>query len=78
MKDGKRRPFRAEAHHRQTEGRLILGGFLIIVVIGGGLIWWIMGPVPALIGLAIVLLAGVLFGLLLLLLRALDAWARSE
>lgn len=74
----KRRGFQAEPHHRQTESRLLLGGFAIILVLGGFLIWWVMGPVPALIAVAVMVGAGLMFVLLLLLLRALDAWARSE
>jgi len=73
-----RRPFQAEPHRRQTESRLLLGGFVIILVVGGCLIWRFMGPVSALLAVAVIVGAGLIFILLLLLLRALDAWARSE
>lgn len=73
-----RRPFQAGPHHQQTESHLLLGGFAIILVIGGALIWGIMGPVPALIAVTVIVGAGLVFVLILLLLRALDAWARSE
>ncbi|MHB1132720.1 MAG: hypothetical protein ACYC4L_10080 [Chloroflexota bacterium] len=73
-----RRPWRVERHHRQTESRLVLGGFAVLVLLGGGLVWQLYGPLPGLIAVAIILGAGLVFALLLLLLRALDAWARSS
>ena len=73
-----RAPLGVEPHHRQTEARLVLGGFLVLVVLGGGLVWWLYGPLPALIAVALVVGAGLIFALLLLLLRLLDVWARSQ
>ena len=77
MTGPRRRPFQAEPHHRQTERRLVLGGFLLLGL-GGPIVWWAYGPVPALIAVGVVAGAGILLLLLLLLLKALDAWARAE
>ena len=63
---------------RQTEHRLILGGFLIVTVIGGALIWMIYGATAAAIAVAIIAAGALSLGGLWLLLRSLEAWSRRE
>lgn len=65
-------------HRRQTEWRLMVGGFALIIVVGGGLLWLGYSTTVALIGVGAALGAVVLFALLLVLLRIMEAWARSE
>jgi hypothetical protein len=43
----KQRSFTPETHRRQTQIRLIVVGFLILVVVGGGLVWLIYGGAAA-------------------------------
>lgn len=65
-------------HRRQTEWRLVLGGFVLIILGGGVLLWLGYSTTIALIGVGAALGAIVLFALLLVLLRSMEAWARSE
>ena len=65
------------AFRRSTEGQLILGGFLIVLVVGGGLAWLLFGRTVALIAGSILVGGMVLLGVLWLVVRLLEAWARS-
>jgi hypothetical protein len=47
-----RKPYDSRRHPQQTQGRLVVGGFLLLVVVGGGLILIIYGPAAAVTGLA--------------------------
>lgn len=72
------RPLTPGEHKAHTEWVLVVGGFAIIVVLGGALMWLIFGPTFALIGLAGMVVIVVLFVVLYWLLKALEAWAKSE
>ena len=65
------------AFRRSTEGQLILGGFLIVLVVGGGLAWLLFGRMVALIAGGIMVGGMVLLAVLWLVVRLLEAWARS-
>lgn len=65
------------AFRRSTEGQLVLGGFLIVLVVGGGLAWLLFGRTVALIAGSILVGGMVLLGVLWLVVRLLEAWARS-
>ncbi|HIQ04948.1 MAG TPA: hypothetical protein EYH31_04530 [Anaerolineae bacterium] len=67
-----------QQHRRQTENRLILGGFAILVVVGGGLIWLIYGRGAALLGLTCIFAGLGLFGLLYLILKGIELWVGEE
>jgi hypothetical protein len=63
---------------RQTEWQLVAGGFAIVAVVGDGLLWLLYGRTTALLALSVLAGALVIFGLLWLFLRALEAWAKGE
>lgn len=63
---------------RQTEWQLVAGGFAIVAVVGDGLLWLLYGRTTALLALSVLGGALVIFGLLWLFLRALEAWAKGE
>ncbi len=63
---------------RAIEWRLVIGGFAILLVIGGLLMWLLLGLTIALIGVVTAVIAIAIFALLWLILRALEAWARSD
>lgn len=60
-----------------TEGIMVATGFALILVIGGVMMWQIYGLEFALLGLLVIIGAIVLFGILWMALRALEAWAKS-
>jgi hypothetical protein len=61
-----------------VEYTTVAGGFVIISVIGGLLMWRIYGLEFAIIGEGVVLGGIIIFGLLWLALKAMEAWAKSE
>ena len=65
------------AFRRSTEGHLIVGGFLIVLMLGGGLTWLLFGRTVALIAAGILVGGMVLLAVLWLVVRLLEAWARS-
>lgn len=65
------------AFRRNTEGHLILGGFLIVLVLGGGLAWLLFGQTVALIAGGIMVGGMVLLAVLWLAIRLLESWARN-
>ena len=67
----------ADWRRRQTEWRLVWGGFALVILIGGPLLWLLFGTTMAVIGVAVAVLAIAIFVGLLLLLRILEAWAKS-
>ncbi|MHB1007569.1 MAG: hypothetical protein ACYC3S_18305 [Chloroflexota bacterium] len=77
-KEQPKRERQPDWHRRQTEWRLVTVGFVLIVAIGGPIMWVLWGPTIALIALGILFLAAVIFALLMLLLRAMEAWSKSE
>jgi hypothetical protein len=56
---------------------MVATGFALILVIGGVMMWQIYGLEFALLGLLVIIGAIVLFGILWMALRALEAWAKS-
>ena len=65
------------AFRRSTEGHLIIAGFFIVLVLGGGLAWLLFGRTVALIAGGILIGGMVLLAVLWLVVRLLEAWARS-
>ena len=65
------------AFRRSTEGHLIIAGFLIVLVVGGGLAWLLFGQTVALIAGGIMVGGMILLAVLWLVVRLLEAWARS-
>ncbi len=72
-----RPPTDVRRHQWQTERNLIVGGFVILFGVGGVLIWLVYGPGAAFSGW-LCMVAGVgLFGLLYLILKAME-WVAGE
>ena len=70
--------FNSARHQRQTQMRLAIAGFLILLIVGGGLVWLIYGPSAALTA-ALCLLAGAgVFALLCLILSLLERWVKDD
>ena len=65
----KERGFNTARHHRQTQGRLI---------IGGGLVWLIYGGSAAVTAVACLFVAFGLFGLLWVILSLMELWVRED
>lgn len=72
------RAFSPGRHQRQTQRRLILAGFLILLGVGGGLVWALYGRTAAVTAIAFLLVGAGLFGLLWLILALLDLWVKKE
>ena len=70
--------FQPERHRAQTQSRLILGGFAILLVLGGAFIWWAYGGGAALVGVSCLLSFMALFGLLFGILKLMEMWSREE
>jgi protein-S-isoprenylcysteine O-methyltransferase Ste14 len=70
--------FRPDRHRRQTQNRLILGGFLVLAGVGGGLVWVIYGGSAAIAAVACLLVGAGLFGLLWILLTLLEMWTGRD
>ena len=70
--------FNPRDHLAQTQTRLILGGFAILLVVGGGLIWLIYGLGAAITGVSCLLAFMALFGLLFGILKLMEVWTREE
>ena len=64
-------------HRRQTETRLVAGGFVIVALVGGGLLWLFYGWITAAIAIGVIVLCLILFGGLFALLRLLERWANG-
>jgi multisubunit Na+/H+ antiporter MnhB subunit len=60
---------------RSTEGRLVLGFFVLLYVVGGGLIWFFYGPGGALLGMLCMTGGLLLFLLLYAIVWLLGRWA---
>lgn len=73
-----RRSFSPDLHRRQTQGRLILVGFLILLVVGGGLVWVFYGPAASITAVLCLLAAAIVFGLLWLILTLLERWVKED
>jgi hypothetical protein len=74
----KGRSFSPDLHRRQTQNRLILGGFLLLVGIGGGLVWLLYGQSAAITAVACLFGAAGLFGVVWVILTLLELWVRDE
>ena len=72
------RGFNTARHRRQTQGRLIIGGGLVLVGVGGGLVWLIYGGSAAVTAVACLFVAFGLFGLLWVILSLLELWVRED
>ena len=64
-------------HRRQTETRLVAGGFVLLALVGGGLLWLFYGWITAAIAIGVIVLCLILFGGLFALLRLLERWANG-
>lgn len=73
-----KRPFRPEWHWRQTQVRLLAGGWLILGVVGGGLVWLFYGQAAALTAISCFLAVAVVVCLLWLILAILERWVRDD
>lgn len=62
---------------RQTERRLLTGGFGILAAIGGVILWLWYGSTPMFIAVGIILLGAGTLAVLWLLLSLMEAWAKS-
>jgi protein-S-isoprenylcysteine O-methyltransferase Ste14 len=70
--------FSVDRHQRQTQNRLIIAGFLILLGVGGGLVWVFYGSTAAVTAVACLLAAAGLFGLLWLILTLLELWVKED
>lgn len=70
--------FSSDRYRRQTQNRLILGGFLILVGVGGGLVWLLYGQSAALTAVACLFGAAGLFGVIWVILTLLELWVKEE
>ncbi|MGQ9585770.1 MAG: hypothetical protein ACUVXG_10260 [Anaerolineae bacterium] len=80
-KEGPRSPqqgFDPRKHWAQTQARLILGGFAILLGVGGGLIGLLYGPGEAVAGISCLLAFMGLFGALWGLLKLMELWVGEE
>ncbi len=73
-----RGPFNPDRHRRQTQIRLVIGGFLILLVVGGGLVWLLYGLEAALAAVACLSAVSTVMGGLWLLLTLLERWIKEE
>jgi len=67
-----------DRHRRQTQARLFVAGFLILLGVGGGLVWLLYGRAAALTAIACLLSFLGLAGLLGLILWLLERWVGNE
>ena len=74
----KRGPFNPDLHRRQTQIRLVIGGFLILFVAGGGLVWLLYGLEAALAAETCLSAVSTVMGGLWLLLTLLERWIKAE
>jgi hypothetical protein len=75
---GKKPSLTPARHQRQTQARLIIGGFLILIVVGGGLVWLVYGLTEAVTAILCVVAVGGVFGLLWLFLSLLERWVKDS
>jgi ABC-type uncharacterized transport system permease subunit len=74
----RKKEFSVDRHQRQTQNRLIIGGFLILMGVGGGLLWALYGGAAAVTAVACLLAAAGLFGGLWLILTLLELWVKED
>jgi hypothetical protein len=70
--------FNRQRHDRQTQTRLVVIGFAILLFLGGGLVLLLYGPGAALTAVACILAFAGILGLLWLLLSALEKWVKDD
>lgn len=75
---GEKDSFTPARHERQTQIRLIISGFLILILVGGGLVWLIYGRTEAITAILCLVAVGGVFGLLWLLLSLLERWVKDS
>jgi hypothetical protein len=68
--------FDPDRHRARTDRDLLIGGFGLLLVVGGALVAFFLGGSAALVAVGILLGAGVLIGLLYLLINALERLAQ--
>jgi hypothetical protein len=68
--------FDPDRHRARTDRDLLIGGFGLLLVVGGALVALFLGGGAALVAVGILLGAGVLVGLLYLLINALERLAQ--
>ncbi len=71
-----RADFNPDRHRARTDRDLLLGGFGLLLVVGGALVAFFLGGGPALVAVGILVGAGILVGLLYLLINALERLAQ--
>jgi hypothetical protein len=71
-----RADFNPDRHRAQTDRELLLGGFGLLLVVGGALVALFLGGGAALVAVGILAGAGVLVGLLYLIIQALERLAQ--
>jgi putative effector of murein hydrolase LrgA (UPF0299 family) len=74
----RKRSFDPRRHWGQTQSRLLLGGFAILVVVGGGLVWLLYGRSAAITAVLCLLVAAGVLGLLWLFLTLLERWVKED
>lgn len=72
------KPIDIGQHHRQTDARLILGGFTILAGLGGLVMWVLFGPIFAVLGVVTIIGGLLVFTLLWLVLKLIESWAKSD
>ena len=65
-------------HRQRTEAHLVLGGFAILLIVGGALMVFLLGPGPAIPGIAIIAAVGTVLLALYKGLDLLESWLRRQ
>jgi hypothetical protein len=68
--------FNPDRHRARTDRELLVGGFGLLLVVGGAFAAFFLGGAAALVAIGIVLGAGLLAGLIYLILNGLERLAR--
>ena len=72
------RVFSPDRYRRQTQSRLVIVGFLILIGVGGGLVGFFYGQTAALTAVACIAGGTGVFGLLWLILTLIELWVRDD
>jgi hypothetical protein len=73
-----KKSFRPESHRQNTQVRLIVLGFLLLLGIGGSLVWFFYGSSAAFTAVACLVVFGGVLGLLWLLLTLMEMWVKED
>ena len=72
------RTFSPDRHRRQTQIRLAVAGFLVLLIVGGGLAWLIYGPAAGFVAVLCLLAGAAVLCLLWLILSLLERWVQDD